>query len=93
MHWSSVAWGLSHISSIELTEWMAYYSLEPLGDERLDYLVALLSSVTANVHLPSDKQLPIGYFMPEFNKPKIQQTETSNSIFETAKMICNFYNQ
>jgi hypothetical protein len=41
---------LSRTSSHELAEWMAYYQLEPFGEERGDLRSGIISSVIANVN-------------------------------------------
>lgn len=45
---------LAKISSRELSEWMALASLEPLGLERIELLLAQLLALTANVHRGED---------------------------------------
>jgi hypothetical protein len=45
---------LCRISSRELSEWMALASLEPLGQERIELLLAQLLALTANVHRGED---------------------------------------
>lgn len=39
---------LSRMSSEELTEWMAYDQLEPIGAYRLDMVGGIISSILAN---------------------------------------------
>jgi hypothetical protein len=39
---------LSEMSSRTLTEWMAYYSIEPWGDELVDMHLANVTSILAN---------------------------------------------
>ena len=39
---------LARISSRELTEWMAYYALEPFGEVQDEYRAALVASMVAN---------------------------------------------
>jgi hypothetical protein len=45
-----VAWGLEHISSRELAEWIEYYKVEPFGQERADLQAGVVASTIANVN-------------------------------------------
>lgn len=40
---------LSRMSSLELTEWMAYYKLEPFGQERGDLQAGLVAATVVNL--------------------------------------------
>lgn len=54
---------LSRISSRELSEWQAYYRLEPFGEERDDFRAGTISSTIANVFAdPKKRKKP---FTPE----------------------------
>lgn len=52
----TVAELLSRVSSHELTEWMAYYGLEPWGEEREDYRAGVQVSTLANIHRDKEKR-------------------------------------
>ena len=41
---------LNTVGSDELTEWMAFYQLEPFGDMRGDYRSGVVASTFANAH-------------------------------------------
>lgn len=41
------------MGSREFSEWMAYYGIEPWGEDRADLRVALLTSLTANINRKS----------------------------------------
>jgi len=70
------------MSSKELTEWLAYYSLEPFGNEIENYRAGVISSTIANV-VPGRKTLlkPSDFF------PKEVKPETSETMVEKAKLI------
>jgi hypothetical protein len=59
---------LAEVDSRELTEWMAYNALDPLGDERGDFQAAIIAATVANrwrqkgeaAHKPED-------FVPKFD--------------------------
>lgn len=61
---------LSRISSRELSEWMAYYDLEPFGEERADLRAGIIASVTANANRDAKKGKAYRPqdFMPDFEK-------------------------
>jgi hypothetical protein len=62
----TVAEMLSRISSLELTEWMAYYKMDPFGEERADMRSAMVCTVMANAW--GKKKFKIEDFMPKFDK-------------------------
>lgn len=92
--WPSVEWGLAHISSRELTEWIAYYeSVEPFGSERADYAIAITSSVIANANRDKKKRnkpYSANEFMPDF-KPKRQKSV--DEMIGVAQMITSAYDE
>jgi len=62
---------LSRISSRELTEWRAYYALEPFGDDRADLRAGVIAATTANVFRKSGTPpYKARDFMPKFGGPK-----------------------
>ena len=56
------------MSSRELSEWMAYSTLEPFGEERADLRSGIVAATIANVHRDPAKSGPIApsVFMPQF---------------------------
>jgi hypothetical protein len=46
----TVAQMLAEVSSLELTEWLAYYRLEPFGEGVADQRHGGLSALLANIH-------------------------------------------
>ena len=62
---------LRRVSSRELTEWRAYYGLEPFGEERADLRAGIVASTMANVFRKSGTQpYKTQDFMPKFGKEK-----------------------
>ena len=45
---------LQRMGSDELSEWMAFYQLEPFGDYRADYRSGVVASTFANAHRAKD---------------------------------------
>lgn len=64
---------LERVSSSELTEWMAYYQLEPFGQERDNLHAGIIASVFANANRDRKKQrkpFEVKDFMLKLGKPK-----------------------
>lgn len=59
---------LNSISSEELTTWLAFHSLNPIGNDRADVNAAVIASTIANCH--SKKHYKIDDFMPKYGQPK-----------------------
>ena len=58
------------LSARELAEWMAYYGIEPFGEERADLRAGIVASTTANCHLGSNATpLKATDFMPFYEQP------------------------
>ena len=60
---------LARMGSDELTEWMAFYQLEPFGDFRADLRSAIVASTLANAHRSKEgKPFTPEDFMPFVHK-------------------------
>ena len=61
--------------SAELTEWMAFFSLEPWGTEVEDWRAALVASVIANVNRDpkKGKVFQPTDFMPRYERPSVEE--------------------
>lgn len=67
---------LQRMSSRELTEWMAFFSLEPWGTEVEDWRAGLIASTIANSYRdPKRRRKPYepSDFMPRYEAPKVQE--------------------
>lgn len=79
---------LASMGSDELTEWMAYYQLEPFGDYRADYRSGVVASTFANAHRPKDAgPFKPEDFMPFLDKPKATKAPTQD---ETQLNVARF---
>ena len=67
---------LASVGSDELTEWMAFYQLEPFGDMRADYRSGVLASTFANAHR-ADGVKP---FTPEDFMPFMDRSRRSEAM-------------
>ena len=62
---------LARIDSKELSEWMAYYELNPFGTVRDDLQAGIIASTIANVNRgKNDKSFTPSDFMPYMDKPE-----------------------
>ena len=59
------------MSGLEFAEWLAFYSLEPFGEERGDLRMGILASLYANAHRDTRKAKTYEPkdFIPTFNEP------------------------
>ena len=64
----SVKQARQEIDSAEFSEWMAYYQLEPFGEERADLRNAQLCCLYANSKTKKGKRYKLKDFMPRFEK-------------------------
>jgi hypothetical protein len=65
---------------------MAYYQLEPFGEERADYRQAITSQILANVNLPKGKR---PYDVEEFLVVKpVRQPKTAEQMMDMLKSLC-----
>lgn len=75
---------LGRISSVELSEWMAFFQMEPFGAE-IDLLGHTITSATvANAHKPKGhRAYKPSDFMPELDKPP----QTVEEMIQFATMM------
>jgi hypothetical protein len=72
---------LARISSEELTEWFAFYAIEPFGAEAGYFGHAITASTVANVNRrKGHKAIPIEDFMPKFERPKKEEHGIEGAI-------------
>ncbi len=72
---------LQRMDSAELTEWIAYLSIEPIGDERSDIHSALLAAVMANAW--SRKRWSPKDFLPQWWGRRVQTEEEVKAIMRS----------
>ena len=71
------------MSSLEFTEWMAYYRIEPFGPWRSDYQAGIVAAAVVNARAFRPKhEKPHGpaEFMPSFEPKKAQSTTEQKEI-------------
>ena len=73
---------LATMPSRTLTEWMAYYEVEPFGQERADLRSGIVASTVANVFGGKGQRSKPSDFMPRFDSNKPQQSvEQMQQVF------------
>jgi hypothetical protein len=81
-----------HISSKQLAEWMAYYRIEPWGEERGDLRSAMVASIIANVNRKKGAKpfRPID-FMPYFaeERDQMDRKALNDELVATFKAMGN----
>lgn len=64
------------MDSRELTEWLAFHSIEPFGGDTQYIGHAITASTVANANRPKGKKpMKVSEFMPQIGKRKPQTTE------------------
>ena len=59
---------LATISSRELAEWIAYYGLEPFGQDREALHAGIIAATVANANAAKGKTYQPSDFMPDFDR-------------------------
>ena len=87
LHWPSISEGLKTISSSEITEWFAYFQLEPSQEIKSDYRTAstnqLIYQMFKNKDMP-DK--PLEDFLLKYGEKQSQQ-ETQEALITKFKYL------
>lgn len=63
---------LDELSSSQLAEWIAFYQLEPWGEERADLRAGIVASTIANVNRSPKRKKP---YAPEDFMPRFEDEE------------------
>lgn len=82
----SLAEAQARISAREFAEWMAYYTLEPWGQERADLRAGIIASTVANANRDAKKRrqpFKPQDFMPAFDR----EPQTADQQLAMARMI------
>ena len=73
---------LARVDSRELSEWMAYYQLDPFGNVREDLQAGIVASTIANVNRgKNDKAFQPSDFMPLMEKSE-QTVDDMKSLMD-----------
>ena len=85
-----MALGLQRISSHELAEWSAEYSIEPFGDVRGDLQAGIVAATIANVNRDPDKKskpFTAVDFMPDFEGVSAETGQTWEQQLAIVQMM------
>lgn len=64
-----------------MSEWLAYYTVEPFGEYRADLRSAITSCVIANANRGKNKPpFKVADFMPSFEKKKPMSSDEIKSV-------------
>lgn len=80
---------LARITSRELSEWWAFFQLEPFGEERADVRAAIVASTMANTARdPKRRRRPFqpSDFMPKFER-KVKKRQTWEEQLRIVEMF------
>jgi hypothetical protein len=79
---------LTTLDSGELAEWVAFDSLEPVGEYRADFRAGMLASLFANANKAKGaKTLSPGDFMPFIEKEEPDVHESEQSVIERFRVL------
>lgn len=76
------------ISSHEFAEWMAYFNMEPFGDDLLDQSIASLQALMANIHSDPKKGRkfkPDDFVLRKMPEPEDDEPLSNKEIFNRLK--------
>lgn len=80
---------LAELSARQFDEWIAFYSIEPWGEERADLRAGIVASTVANVNRnPKQRSKPYSPkdFMPVYDKPPKKQ-QTMEEMLRVVEMM------
>ena len=83
---------LTVISSDELTEWAAYYQLEPFGEYRGDLRAGIVASTLANIHAKKGHSFTPADFMQRFQPAEAKRGMTADEAMDALKRIAGAFN-
>lgn len=79
---------LATISSRELSEWQAYYTLEPFGEWAADVRAGVVASTVANVNRgKNSKPFKPGDFMPQWDDGPVEELTPEETVKAFARAM------
>ncbi len=66
------------ITSREFAEWLAYYRLEPFGEERADLRSARLMALLAQINGDGRMEYSAADFMPDFESDRKSEVDVAD---------------
>lgn len=80
---------LGELSTRQFDEWLAFYQIEPWGEERGDVRAGIIASTIANVNRdPKQRRQPYSPkdFMPVYDRPP-QEAQSTEQMLRIAEMM------
>lgn len=74
---------LARIDSLELSEWMQFYTLDPWGTQRDDLQAGIIASTIANANSSKGKAFQPMDFMPYSDGKQEQTTDDMKALLNT----------
>lgn len=73
---------LRHLNSLDITEWIAYYRIEPFGGMHDEHLAGVIASTIANCHRSKD-QIPFleTDYMPNYITQEMTPDEMRENYY------------
>lgn len=79
---------LARMPSYEVTEWMAYHTLDPFGEERADLRIGVLCCLIANLfRRRGGRRWKPDDFMPKFGKERTSQEDMLQKVKQLNAMF------
>lgn len=69
---------LKSITSKELTQWMAFDAISPIGDERQDQQAAMLAALIYNIKRGSGAAKQLVDFMPYVDRDEVKKAKSND---------------
>ena len=74
---------LDSIPSDMLTEWIAYFRIDPFGEERADLRAGIIASTVANAFRSRGRSARPADFMPRFEPKRKQSMADMRKVWES----------
>jgi hypothetical protein len=71
---------LGALTSSELTDWIAYYNIDPFGSEREDYRMGSICATVLNSQRTKGRVFQPSDFIVDFSKPKQKSPEEIKAV-------------
>jgi len=71
---------IERMDNRELLEWMAFYNIEPFGEERMDLRFALMTAHLISPYLKKGHKIKLKDFMLDFEPKKAMTAEEIKAV-------------
>jgi hypothetical protein len=75
------------ITSKQFSEWMAFDRIEPIGEERIERMLALVCAVIANCHRTKGRKWQVKDFLPDYQREPGERMTVEQSA-DFLKSLC-----